>query len=70
MQSISISLIAFPNTIALLWGDSSTEQYQVRSSTRSARGAQRRGRKIRPVILFLTVSEDDVVLADKLCERS
>jgi hypothetical protein len=49
MQSISISLLAFPNTIALLWGDSSTEQYQVRSSTRSARGAQRRGRKIRPV---------------------
>jgi len=49
MQSISISLFAFPNTIALLWDDSSTEQYQVRSSTRSARGAQRRGRKIRPV---------------------
>ena len=49
MQSVSISLFAFPNTIALLWDDSSTEQYQVRNSTRSARGAQRREGKVVPL---------------------
>ena len=49
MQSVSLSVFAFPNTIALLWDDSSTEEYQVGSPTRSARGAQRPGRKIRPV---------------------